>query len=454
MNKLFNCDFYKITHPRQLPERTSKVYSYIESRGGQFDFSLFFGLQGFLKEYLCGQFVTQKDIDEAEVFYKKGFGFDYFDKKGWEHILNKYNGHLPLKISAIPEGTCVPVKNVLVTIENTDEKVPWLTQFIETMLLRAIWFPTTVATASKTFKNIIKKYCDITGTEVSPFHLNDFSSRGCSSHETAGIGGSAHLCNFLGSDNVEGVRYAMKNYNTDVCGFSVLAGEHHTVTIYGKKNELKAYDHLLDSAPDEAIVSIVIDSYDMENAVKNLLGGKLKEKILARKGKVVFRPDSGDITKVPVQIVKWLWDIFGGTINERGYKVLNPKVSVIQGDSVSIENVPIILDSFIREKFCISNIILGAGGKLLQAWNRDSMMWAQKACWGIVDGKEIDIFKDPITDQGKKSKKGRLKLIKTDSGYETVNISDPREDQLRVVFKNGVLYNETTFDEVRKRAAL
>jgi nicotinamide phosphoribosyltransferase len=456
MNKLFNTDYYKVTHHLQYPKGTQRVFSYAESRGGKFDFTLFFGLQGFLKQYLCGKFVTQKDIDEAESFYKAGFGFDYFNKAGWQYILDRHEGRLPIRIKAVNEGKIVPTKNVLLTIENTDENVPWITQFVETMLLRGIWYPTTVATVSKQFKNIVKKYADLTGCDVSPFQLCDFGGRSVSSHESAGIGGAAHLVNFLGTDTVEGVRYAMENYGADVCGFSVMATEHSTTVIYGRENELQAYEHFLNVAPDNAILSIVIDSYDTENAVKNLLGGKLKNKILARNGKTVFRPDSGDVTTVPVDVVKWLWEIFGGSVNEKGYRTLNPKVGVIQGDGVSLESLPLILENLTKEGFATSNLIFGMGGKLLQAdVNRDTLKWAIKTSAAKVNDKWVDVWKDPVTDQGKISKKGRLKLIKNEQDqFETVPESAPGEDLLVEVFLNGEVVKEYKFDEIRENARL
>lgn len=464
MNKLFNVDYYKITHHLQYPKKSEYIYSYGESRGGAFNFTLFHGLQAFIIDYLQGQFVTQEDINEAADFYKQGFGFDYFNREGWEYILKEHGGRLPIEIKAVAEGSIVPTGNVLFTIENTDPNVPWLTQFIETSLLRGVWYPTTVATLSKEFKNILQKYADKTGCEVSPFGLLDFGARGVSSHESAAIGGAAHLINFLGTDTVEGVRHAMRFYNAPVCGFSVFASEHSTTTIYGKEGELEAFTHFLDSAPDEATISIVIDSYDPESAVKNLLGGVLKEKILSRRGKTVFRPDSGDIVKVPTEVVGWLKDIFGGTLNKKGFFELNPKVSVLQGDGCSINVAPKILDNLVEYEYATSNVIFGMGGKLLQGVDRDTLQWAIKVSSAVVDGKRIGVFKDPVGDKSKASKKGRLKLIKSqksidnpnDWEYKTVSEGDvlfhDYVDQLVPVFLNGELLVDQNFADIRKRA--
>jgi len=465
MNKLFNTDYYKITHPLQYPKKSEYIYSYGESRGGKFDFTLFYGLQGFMIEYLQGQFVTQEDIDEAALFYQQGFGFDYFNREGWEYILKEHGGFLPVVIKAVREGSIVPTNNVLFTIENTDPKVPWLTQFLETSLLRGVWYPTTVATLSRQFKNIIQEYADKTGCEASPFGLLDFGARGVSSHESAGIGGSAHLVNFLGTDTVEGVRYAMRYYNAPVCGFSVFATEHSTTTIYGKEGELEAFTHFLNTVPDDATISIVIDSYDPENAVKNLLGGVLKEKILDRKGKTVFRPDSGNIIKVPAEVVGWLKDIFGGTINFKGFFELNPKVSVLQGDGCSIEVAPKILDNLVENEYATSNVIFGMGGKLLQGVDRDTQKWAVKVSSSVIDGKRMKVFKDPVSDPEKRSKAGLMKLVKMQKnaldinegfGYKTLTEDYPLfhdfQDELVEVFRDGKVLNEQTFEEIKARA--
>lgn len=453
-NNLKKVDFYKICHWMLYPENTTRIYAYGESRGGGYPATLVFGLQGFLKENLIGQFFTQKDIDDADNFYKEVFGFDYFNKKGWQYILDKYNGRLHVSIKSVKEGSLVPLKNALLTVENTDPECFWLTQYIETMLLRALWYPTTVASTSFWFKRIVKKYAEKTGCEVSPFHLCDFGGRGVSSHESAAIGGAAHLCHsFLGTDTGEGVEWLMENYNAPVCGFSVIASEHACTTIYGKQNEQKAYERFLNQVPNGAIISIVIDSYDSENAVKNILGKELKEKILKRTGRTVLRPDSGDATKVPTQVAEWVWDVFGGTINAKGYKVLNEKISIIQGDGISLNSLPTILENLTNAGFATSNLIFGMGGQLLQGCNRDTFQFAMKASAGEVDGQWIDIYKDPVTDSCKKSKRGRLKLIKENNQYKTVRLEEPGEDQLVEVFRDGRLLVDYSLNDVKNQIA-
>jgi nicotinamide phosphoribosyltransferase len=460
VNTILMGDAYKYTHWMQYPKNTSKIYAYIESRGTKLDipYTVFFGIQGFISDYLEGRVVEEWMIDEAKELIGEVFGtHQYFNEAGFRLLLSRHGGNLPIKIMSVKEGTKVGLKNVLVTIENTDPDFSWIVQWIETMLLRGVWYPKGVATISSAVKDIEKKYAEICGCDLNPFFLNDFGARGVSSHESAEIGGSAHLVNYLGTDTIEGIRWAKAKYGNTASGHSVFATEHSTTTIYKKENELIAYRHFLSSAPDDKIVSIVIDSYNTENAVKNLLGTALKDVILKRTAPTVFRPDSGDPIEMSLNVVSWLWDIFGGTVNIKGFKVLNPKVRVIYGDGINLNSIELILQNLINHKFSIENIMFGMGGKLLQSSvDRDTFMDACKVCFAVVDGIEIEVYKDPITDTGKKSKRGLLKLVWDSDSHrkflKTVNISDPRENQLQVVFQDGKTYNYITFDEVRKNA--
>lgn len=448
-NIILMSDFYKITHWKQYPKDTQVVYSYLESRGGEFDYTVFFGLQYFLKQYLQGVVVTKEMIDEAEQFCGKGFGTNtLFNRAGWERIVNVHGGKLPVRIKAVPEGKKINIKNVLMTMENTDEQLPWITNFLETLLLQ-VWYPITVATLSSNIKDIIQKFADETSdVGVSPFHLNDFGARGCSSQETAGVGGMAHLVNFLGTDTMRGVQFAMKYYNTDVCGHSVMATEHSTTTIYGRENEAEAYQRFLDECPT-GILSVVSDSYNIYEAIK-MFGTKFKDQILARDGKFVVRPDSGDPVKMSVEVIELLWEYFGGTINSKGYKVLNPKVGMIYGDGINLKSINEILQHVKTSGFSVDCIVFGQGGALLQGINRDSCKFAFKCCSAKRGGKWVDVYKDPITDNGKKSKRGRLKLVKDEINFKTVNKNDDGEDILQIVFENGEIKKFYDFDQVRK----
>ena len=456
-NPILATDAYKETHWTIYPANTERVYSYLEARQGQFSFTTMFGLQIPLMRYLSGPIIEQWMIDEAEIFCAKMLGNPkLFNREGWEYIIARHGGKLPIRIRAVPEGMSVPNRNVLMTIENTDPRVPWITNFLETLLFEYVWYGSTVATLSKYFKMEVDAFARATGETANPFHLNDFGMRGVSSLESAGIGGAAHLINFFGTDNLEGIRYAMHYYDIDVCGFSVVASEHSVVTMYGlgEKNEVACYERMIDQHPT-GIVSSVSDTYDFENCVTNIYGKQLKDKILKRDGKWVVRPDSGDPATQAVLALNALWTSFGGEVNAKGYKVLNSKVGVIYGDGINVNSVTKILKAVIDAKFAVSNIIFGMGGKLLQGVNRDTQGMAIKASWGVVDGNPRDIQKTTKTDPGKASKKGRLKLVKDSKGnISTVNESDPGEDILQEVFVDGEITKKYTFEEVRANAMM
>ena len=328
----------------QYPPGTTGVYSYIEARGGRFPITLMFGLQAYIKNYLLTP-VTMKDIDEAEVMWK-AHGLP-FNRSGWEYIVSKHGGLLPVRINAVPEGTVVPYKNVLCTVENTDPECFWVTTWLETSLLRAIWYPTTVSTQSKTLKNIIKGYLEETGdVELLPFKLHDFGARGVSSLESAGLGGAAHLVNFMGSDTMSGVLLAREFYNADIAGYSIPASEHSTITSWGKTHEVDAYRNMVTQFGQKGkTLAVVSDSYDIYNAVRTLWGEELRAEVVASGATVVIRPDSGDPKTVCSSLVDILGEKFGYTVNGKGFKVLN-NVRLIQGDGVNEETIRAICDDF------------------------------------------------------------------------------------------------------------
>lgn len=233
---ILNTDSYKASMFCQYPENTQTVYSYIESRGGKYDELVFFGLQAFIKEYLLDP-ITMADIDEAEAIWT-AHG-EPFNREGWEYIVNQHKGYLPVRIKAAPEGTVIPVSNVMVTIENTDPKCFWLTTYLETALLRAVWYPTTVATNSREIKKIIRRFMEATGGDLGGlnFKLHDFGARGCSSNESAMLGGMAHLINFMGTDTIAAVVGAKRYYNEAMAGFSIPAAEHSVACSYGRNEQ-------------------------------------------------------------------------------------------------------------------------------------------------------------------------------------------------------------------------
>jgi nicotinamide phosphoribosyltransferase len=457
---------------KQYPAGTTGVYSYIESRGGRYDRTVFFGLQAFIKEYLLNP-ITQDDIDIAdEILTAHG---EPFNRSGWQYILDNHGGYLPVVIRSVPEGTVVPVRNVLATIENTDPECFWLTTWLETALLRAIWYPTTVASQSWKIRQVILDALEKTGDPtLIDFKLHDFGARGTSSLESAGIGGASHLINFMGTDTITGVLYAREYYNAGVAGFSIPAAEHSTITSWGRDREVDAYRNMLTSfAKPGSIVAVVSDSYDIFNAASKLWGEQLKAEIVASGATVVVRPDSGDPVAVNRQLIEILGEKFGYTTNAKGFKVLN-NVRLIQGDGVNELSIRSILGSFMANGWSADNIAFGMGGALLQQLDRDTQKFAMKCSsitvreW-VEDGdlgsgwKDVDrdVQKDPVTDSGKKSKAGRVQLWKT--GGEWISAVDqpkgwfdkgfgPAVPMLEEVYRDGRLVKEITFDEVRANA--
>jgi len=454
---ILNTDSYKVSMFKQYPAGTTGVYSYIESRGGRYDRTVFFGLQAFIKEYLLEP-ITQSDIDIAdEILTAHG---EPFNRAGWQYILDKHNGYLPVVIRAVPEGSVVPVRNVLATIENTDPECFWLTTWLETALLRAVWYGTTVATQSWKIKSVILDYLEKTGDPTTiDFKLHDFGARGVSSMESAGIGGAAHLVNFMGTDTITGVLFAREYYGAGIAGFSIPAMEHSTVTSWGREGEVDAYRNMLNQyAKPGAILAVVSDSYDIYNAASKLWGEELRQQVIDSGATVVIRPDSGDPVEVNRRLVEILGEKFGYTTNSKGFKVLN-NVRLIQGDGINELTVRSILGAFMANGWSADNIAFGMGGALLQIVDRDTQKFAMKCSAAEVNGKWIDVVKDPVTDSGKKSKAGRVTLWTNGTGEYVSSVDEPKQwadrgwtKALVPVFWDGKLEKEYSFDEVRANA--
>lgn len=461
-NICLTTDSYKLNHWNQYIPGTEYNFAYWECRKGAFfPETVFFGLQYILLKHLVGKVVTEEGIQEAKALCAFHFGSnDKFNEDGWRYILEKHDGKLPVRISAVPEGTVVPVGNALITVENTDPNCAWLTNFLETILSQ-VWYPTTVATLSREVKKEIKRGLSITSTELNAnFGLQDFGFRGATTYEAAEIGGAAHLVNFQGTDTVPALLGARKYYDAKLedLGFSVSATEHSIMTALGVEGEEKVIEHLLDKYP-EGILSVVADSYNIQNFVDYIVGQKFKERILARKGVFVVRPDSvtPDLPtpeKEMVWILESLWNRFGGTVNVKGFKVLDPSVRVLWGDGIDIKGITRIIDAVKDKGFSTENIAcFGMGGGLLQKVNRDTQRCAFKSCAQYRDGQWHDVFKNPL-DKSKASKRGRLKLIKQNGEYQTVPIGHFEDSELEVVFKNGELVRRYSFDSIRQRAIL
>lgn len=452
VSNILRTDSYKVSHFKQYPPGTTHIYSYLESRGGVFPETVFFGLNYYLKEYLSKP-ITMADVDRAEARITKHLGPNSFNRAGWERIVNVHKGFLPVRIKAVPEGTVVPTRNVLMTLENTDPELPWVTNYVETLLLK-VWYPITVATLSREIKKVIKRYLEETG-DVSglDFKLHDFGYRGVSSEESAAIGGMAHLVNFKGTDTMIALEAAEAYYGEDMAGFSIPAAEHSTITAWGEEFEYEAYENMIKQFGNGALYAVVSDSYNIYNACENIWGTMLKEKVLAAPGILVVRPDSGVPHEVVRQITEILGNKFGYTVNEKGYKVLN-KVRVIQGDGITIDEIGRILEALKIRGWSADNVAFGMGGALLQQCNRDTQKFAIKASSMVRNGKIKDVYKAPVTDNGKRSKRGRLKLVNNGGILETFDSHQLGTDVLQTVWENGVLVVDPTFEEIRKQAGV
>ncbi|HEX5352777.1 MAG TPA: nicotinate phosphoribosyltransferase [Rhodanobacteraceae bacterium] len=464
-NLILDTDSYKASHWLQYPPGVDATFFYLESRGGVYERTLFFGLQSILKEHLSRP-VTAAMINEAAVFFA-AHG-EPFNETGWRHVVDAHGGMLPLRIRAVAEGTVVPTHQALMTIESSCHDCFWLPSYVETLLMR-VWYPITVATVSWHVKQTIREYLDKTSDDTAaqiPFKLHDFGSRGVSSAESAALGGMAHLVNFKGTDTILGVLAAREYYGEEMAGVSIPASEHSTVTAWGKDRELDAYRNMLRQfAKPGAVVACVSDSYDLFHAIEAMWGGTLRGEIMDSGATLVVRPDSGDPADVVHRTLKMLNAAFGSTVNGRGYRVLN-HVRVIQGDGVNPDSIRLILERITHARYSADNIAFGMGGALLQKLDRDTQKFALKCSAARIDGKWTDVFKDPATDHAKASKRGRLTLARhrEHGTFKTVALPDGAiegdasmpgqgwEDAMQTVWENGRLIRDWTFAEVRARS--
>lgn len=458
-NLLLDTDSYKSSHWLQYPPQTEFISSYIEPRGGLFANTVFFGLQAYLLDSLSKP-ISQQDIDEAALLMG-AHGVPFY-QAGWQYILDNHKGFLPVAIDAIAEGTVLPCKNAVVQVVNTDPNCYWLTSYLETALLRAVWYPSTVASLSYLCRGIIKtamqKTCD--SLDGLPFKLHDFGARGASSQQSAALGGLGHLVNFAGTDTVSALIGAARWYGMNtperMAGFSIPAAEHSTMTSWGRDAEVDAYRNMLKQFGGAGkIVAVVSDSYDLWNAIDNLWGGELRDEVLQNGGKLVIRPDSGDPVKVVREALERLAVRFGTRINSKGYKVLPDSVRLIQGDGINPVSLQKIIDAVIEAGFSIDNLAFGMGGGLLQQVDRDTLGWAMKASAARVDGAWRDVYKDPITSRAKRSKRGRLAVVQDASGQiDTIREDElaGRDNLLRPVFRNGQLLVQDDLLTIRARA--
>ncbi len=451
-NLILLTDAYKTSHWQLYPEDTNFVHFYAEARTG--DLIQFFGLQIYLMDYLQNP-ISKQDIVEAEDFTRQ-YGLPFY-KAGWEKLLADHGGFMPVKIKAVAEGTNLTSSNVLLTVENTDPAFYWLPSYLETQILRAIWYPSSVASLSKKIKNLILRYLKKNGDERGVnFKLHDFGARGVSSHESAMLGAAAHLINFDGSDTLEGSLALQQYYGAPIIGRSIPATEHTNIIAFGdtEKSEEMAFRKLLSAyAKPGAVVACVSDTRNIYLAIDKLWGETLRQNIIDSGATLVIRPDSGDPSVVAPSCVQLLDHKFGHQLNQKGYKVLN-HVRVIQGDGINYETISSILAILDDMGYSADNIIFGMGGALLQMPNRNTHSFAYKCSAVRVGDKLIETYKSPITDRGKASKKGILKLTKDKDGYHTLTDKQPGTDLLQEKFNHGKLLNTMNFEQIRHNSLI
>ncbi len=454
-NVLLSTDSYKISHFKQYPEGCEHIYSYIEPRKGSGPIVID-GMDRFVK--LIQRAVTRENIRELEdIANLHGVPFN----PEWWDLMKDHEGVLPLRVQGVPEGTLVTAGTPVCTIVNTDPKYPWLTSFFETLFLRCVWYPSSVASVSREIKVIIKKYMEMTGSDMTmlPFKLHDFGSRGATCGIAAAIGGAGHLINFMGTDNIEAIKYIRDNHNEAMAGFSIPATEHSTVTAWGREHEKDMYRDFIEKNLGEGkIAACVSDSYNTWNALK--MWKELEPELLAKGGTLVIRPDSGDPVLTPVQVVVECTDLFGYTVNEKGFRVLPDHIRVIQGDGINKDSLEEILKLMVGNNLSIDNIAFGMGGGLLNDVVRDTYGWAMKCSAARVNGVWRDVWKDPIGG-GKTSKKGFVRAkskldgyATTKYGYANVVLKGPwlSEGNWVDYYHCGVTRSADSWDVIRKRA--
>ncbi|MBQ9161180.1 MAG: nicotinate phosphoribosyltransferase [Methanobrevibacter sp.] len=452
-------DSYKVTHHYFYPEGTEKIYSYLESRvGSEFNKTIFYGLQYIIKKYLEGPVVTEEKINQADELIANHIGEGIFNREGWEYILDKHDGMLPIEIKAVAEGTPVDVSNVLMTVENTDKKSFWLVNYLESLLLQ-VWYPSTVATLSAEVRKLANFYLEVTGSSKDnlDFMLHDFGYRGASSTESSMLSGSAHLLSFSGTDTIPALTIPENYYNdSNLYGFSVQATEHSVMTSLGPDGEISQILNVIDKAKD-GVLSMVIDSYNYRNFLTEAgrSGSELNEAILnfldGENNKVVFRPDSGEPVSTTIDCLNLLSDGFGSHLTSEGYKVFDLNIGLLWGDGLNYQKIRDILFAMKSNGWAAENIIFGMGGGLHTAVTRDTQRNAFKCSAQLRDGQWHDIFKNPL-DSSKKSKTGRFKLINDNKSFKTVSIDSEGEDYLQTVFRNGELLVNDKFGDIKARA--
>ncbi len=482
LSPIFLKDGYKVGHKFQYPEGTTLVYSNLtprKSRNPEINEIIFFGLQYFIKEYLVNQFDSQffkQSKDKVLRAYARRID-NYLGKDSitYKHISDLHDlGYLPLEIKALPEGSLVPMRVPIFTIKNTLPEFFWLTNMLETLLSAIIWKPSTSATTAFQYLKTFTRYAKETVGDDTGFIAwqgHDFSFRGMSGVEDAVLSGAGHLLSFAGTDTIPAIDFLEEYYNAncekELIGGSVPATEHSVMCMGTQDDEIKTFDRLISGVYPSGIVSIVSDTWDFWQVITEFLPA-LKTKIMARNGKVVIRPDSGDPVKIIIGdkdavagspeykgAIECMWETFGGTITEKGYKLLDGHIGLIYGDSITTERQVEILEGLKQKGFASYNVVLGIGSYTYEYVTRDTFGFAMKATYGEVDGCGRDIFKDPKTDDGtKKSAKGLMQVFRDPQTgklalKDQCTWQEEAQGELKTVFKDGKLTINWTLEEIR-----
>ena len=485
MNPLLLIDFYKATHSSQYPVGLTKMVSYYTprmSRLADVDRVTFFGLQGFIKDYLIKEFnenfffrPEEEVMEEYTRLLDNTLGIKSYDG---EKIRNLHQlGYLPLAISAVPEGTRTKVGVPQIEITNTHPDFVWLVNTIETLLSDSMWHTQISAEVGNRYWNIVEKYWKKTCDEevIDPHRLlGDFSMRGQQSAESAIRSSAAWLLNFYNTATVPAINWLEKNYNCDVTkdvvGYGAISTEHSVMcsnfSVDG--DEITQVKRLLTEIYPNHSFSMVSDSYDYWNLVDNILP-QCKEEILAHNGCLLIRGDSGDPVEVVTKTVFHLWDIFGGTVNNKGYKVLNSHIKAIYGDSITQRRCEAIYKILEETGFAVSNVALGVGsfsfmcletedenGNIVyNPYTRDTFGVAVKTTYAEdANRNPIMIFKQPKEASWKVSQKGCCKVAMDGMSYvDQLTFFDANaspDNLLDLVYYNGEIVKEYTLDEVRE----
>lgn len=482
MNPLLLTDGYKADHRRQYPEGTTLVYSNWtprKSRLENVEEIVFFGLQYFIKKYILDDFdryFFSRPKDEVVARYARRIN-NYLGENqvGTAHIAALHDlGYIPMVFKALPEGALVPLRVPMFTMYNTKPEFFWLTNYFETLLSAVIWMPCNSATIARQYRKLLASYADKTSSvpEFVNWQGHDFSMRGMAGIEAAVTSAAGHLLSFTGTDTIPAIDFLEEYYNADsdneLVGGSVAATEHSVMCMGTNEGEFETFRRLVCDVYPKGIVSIVSDTWDLWKVVTDYLP-RLKDEILNREGKVVIRPDSGD----PVDIlcgdpdgksdqerkgvVELLWDVFGGTVNDKGYKELDPHIGAIYGDSINLDRAERICKRLEEKGFASTNVVLGIGSFTYQYNTRDTFGFAMKATYGEVNGEAREIFKDPVTDDGtKKSARGLIKIIKEDKRFilvDRVSREEEKQGELKEVFRDGKLLIDHKLSEIRARLA-